>query len=538
MSIFTAQLQPFSISGAGAVAGATSVTLKSFLAIDGTPLTMADFGAIGFGTLEPGNSVLEEQVSFTGVTKNANGTGTLTGVKSVEFLTPYTSTSGLSKTHAGSTEFVISNTSGMYDQFGAKQNDEEITGFWEAPDPVTPQGIATRQFVLNAISGTAVFTTAAVVVPGTAGEALSAGNGVYLNSSDGRWYLWSSASAATTDLLQLGIAQGTGTTGMAIASGVLLKGLDQNQTGLVTGSIYYLSTAGGISSSAGTVERAVGNARSSTSLYFDPDYFYVPTANQKAALAGASGTAPSTTNRFLDRQFLVGTIQDYAGSSAPSWALDCDGTAVSRTTYSALFTAIGTAWGAGNGTSTFNLPDLRGRATIGVGTGTKVFTFASRSSNTITVTGSSNSSTNEVQTGQAVLYSAPSGVITGLTDNTTYYIIRVAYNQFQLATSVANAVAGTAIALSSDGTGTQTFTVTLSARILAETGGEETHAITTAELAAHVHAGVYDPDPGAVGGATPSLKATNTDNSTASTGGSTAHDNMMPFGAVRKVIIF
>lgn len=65
----------------------------------------------------------------------------------------------------------------------------------------------------------------------------------------------------------------------------------------------------------------------------------------------------------------TGTILDYAASAAPSGAawLLCDGSAVSRTTYAALFAAIGIIWGAGDGTSTFNLPDFRRAASIGSG---------------------------------------------------------------------------------------------------------------------------------------------------------------------------
>jgi microcystin-dependent protein len=59
----------------------------------------------------------------------------------------------------------------------------------------------------------------------------------------------------------------------------------------------------------------------------------------------------------------------FAGSASPSGWLTCDGAAVNRTTYAALFAVIGTTYGAGNGTTTFNLPDMRGRAPIGVGTG-------------------------------------------------------------------------------------------------------------------------------------------------------------------------
>lgn len=68
-------------------------------------------------------------------------------------------------------------------------------------------------------------------------------------------------------------------------------------------------------------------------------------------------------------QLPAGTILPYAGSSAPGGFVLCDGSAISRTTYANLFAILGTTWGAGNGTTTFNVPDLRGRAPIGAGTG-------------------------------------------------------------------------------------------------------------------------------------------------------------------------
>lgn len=155
-----AQLQPYSLSGAGASIGDTSITLKSMLDIDGNTLSMSGtFGSIGFGTLEPGNGANEEQISFTGLTNNSNGTVTLSGVKSVAFVAPYTATSGLLKTHAGSTTFVISNTSGFYDRLSAKDDDETITGLWNFPNnsnyptvgttyvaPTTDLQIATKKY--------------------------------------------------------------------------------------------------------------------------------------------------------------------------------------------------------------------------------------------------------------------------------------------------------------------------------------------------------------------------------------------------------
>ena len=61
-----------------------------------------------------------------------------------------------------------------------------------------------------------------------------------------------------------------------------------------------------------------------------------------------------------------GSLVPFAGSTAPSGYLVCDGAAVSRTTYAALFAAIGTTYGAGNGSTTFALPNLKGRVVAGV----------------------------------------------------------------------------------------------------------------------------------------------------------------------------
>ena len=63
-----------------------------------------------------------------------------------------------------------------------------------------------------------------------------------------------------------------------------------------------------------------------------------------------------------------GAIMPYGGATAPTGYVLCDDTAKSRTDFSALFAIIGTAYGAGNGTTTFNVPDLRDRIPLGKGT--------------------------------------------------------------------------------------------------------------------------------------------------------------------------
>jgi microcystin-dependent protein len=66
----------------------------------------------------------------------------------------------------------------------------------------------------------------------------------------------------------------------------------------------------------------------------------------------------------------VGVITAYAGTTAPTGYLICDGSQVSRTTFAALFAIIGTTYGSGNNSTTFNLPDLTGRVPVGKNAGT------------------------------------------------------------------------------------------------------------------------------------------------------------------------
>jgi microcystin-dependent protein len=61
----------------------------------------------------------------------------------------------------------------------------------------------------------------------------------------------------------------------------------------------------------------------------------------------------------------TGALVAFGGATAPTGWLVCDGSAVSRSVYSLLFAAIGTLYGAGDGSTTFNLPDLRGRVAVG-----------------------------------------------------------------------------------------------------------------------------------------------------------------------------
>lgn len=70
---------------------------------------------------------------------------------------------------------------------------------------------------------------------------------------------------------------------------------------------------------------------------------------------------------IADAGIPAGLVSPFAGSSAPDGWLICNGAAVSRSTYSALYDVVGTTYGAGDGSTTFNLPDLRDRFPVGTG---------------------------------------------------------------------------------------------------------------------------------------------------------------------------
>lgn len=85
----------------------------------------------------------------------------------------------------------------------------------------------------------------------------------------------------------------------------------------------------------------------------------------------ATSSDASVDPKWMDPAVLIpGEVKQYAGSTAPAGWLICDGAPVLRGTYTALFAAIGTAYGVGDGSTTFNLPDFRGRSPVGAGTGT------------------------------------------------------------------------------------------------------------------------------------------------------------------------
>jgi len=245
--------------------------------------------------------------------------------------------------------------------------------------------------------------------------------------------------------------------------------------------------------------------------------------------AGAGVTAAQA--QFISAT--TGMISMYAGAAAPTGFLLCDGAAVSRTTFAALFAVSSTTYGVGDGSTTFNVPDLRSSFPVGQGQKTKAFTFVDANVNVgtdvITVP------TNEyLYTGQQVALTT-SGVLPAGLSATNYFIIRVTATTIKLATSRANADDDVAVNITAAaGGGTHTLTLTLTDRALGAEGGEENHTIQTEEMASHSH--TYGLQSGGSGATLLNDESDGSNSPSSVTGGDTPHNNMPPFVVLNYII--
>lgn len=145
------------------------------------------------------------------------------------------------------------------------------------------------------------------------------------------------------------------------------------------------------------------------------------TTNQHETNVGSDAT-PSWIPVGGDQ---AGVVKMYAGAAAPAGYAICDGSALSRTTYAALFANIGTTWGVGDGSTTFNIPDYRGRAPVGVGTHADVNALAKNDGRAVASrrplhthdTTLPNSTTGPGSSGTLV---GPAGVVTSTVDGPAY----------------------------------------------------------------------------------------------------------------------
>jgi hypothetical protein len=297
---------------------ATTLRLDNLLKLDGSPIAATDIGDVLYGTFDPGTG-REEIFSIIGtnVTVNVDGTVDITGVvRGLKEVQPYT-TGGFATDHPAGAVVIFGNNPQVYDQLAFLDNDNDFSGYNTGPDPLTAQGYVTRDYMLALINGGAISVNR-MVVAGTAGETLVAGNLVYLKLSDGFWWKADADLVATLDNVQLAIAQGAGTAGNAISGGVLLSGVDTNNTGTVGAYGYASNTAGAIGTSAGTNSFIVGQfMASSAGFYFNPALYQLPTIAENLALGGSQGV-PGTANKYVTQDNLSTGLTDQSQTTQNS----------------------------------------------------------------------------------------------------------------------------------------------------------------------------------------------------------------------------
>lgn len=284
----------------------TSFTLQSFVEpVTGTPYTMSLLNTdIVFGTFGP-KTAASEFISFTGITQNSDGTATITGVtRGLARKYPFTTDSTYKQPHSGQSLFIISDAPQVFQKYISIDNDNDINGkntFEQVPssnaDPINPTDLTRMSWVQALVLGT--LTTIDIIIPGTAGATVAKGQYIYLDTATDTWKLTDATASAKSQNVLIGIAQSAATSGNAFASGILIQGLDANQTGLSAGTVYYLSnTPGAVGSSAGTYSVVVGIAKDSTHMYFVPGFNQQVTQDQLNALVGTVGT-PSSSNKYV-----------------------------------------------------------------------------------------------------------------------------------------------------------------------------------------------------------------------------------------------
>jgi len=223
-------------------------------------------------------------------------------------------------------------------------------------------------------------------------------------------------------------------------------------------------------------------------------------------------------------------------TDAFQFALSPGGAAVNTTgSQSGTHTLYKSAYGKGDGSTTFTLPDRRGRVAVGIGSASTItLSFESAAVDTSGSGGASSSGdlvtildTVFPSQGQKVQLTTTGTLPTGLSTSTDYWIIRKSSTQIQFAASQADANDAISINLTGAGSGVHTMTFTQrSHTVQGRVFGEETHGISTSELSSHSHT-IPSPFAGSSGWLTGTGDLANP-GSTNSTGGDAQHNNMMP----------
>ncbi len=183
---------------------------------------------------------------------------------------------------------------------------------------VVPSGaddLADVGYVLSVVNGGTV-NFDALVVAGTAGETLATSTLVYFKTSDQRWWKVDTDDTTTYQDRAVGLTRGTGTAANPISGGgILLKGLQTGLSGLTAGETYNASTSAGTFSTV-TSDLPIGQAKSTTELYFDPVMIGVPRLATDNTWTGTNTFSGIVEGNLKNTEYIISS-STFTGATTP-----------------------------------------------------------------------------------------------------------------------------------------------------------------------------------------------------------------------------
>jgi hypothetical protein len=323
--------------------GDTGVVTSSMIAdLDITNVDIATNAAISYSKLNLANSITNNDL-VGGIANNKLTNSTISGVS------------------LGSNLFTL--TRGTYLTGSNYNGSASVTWAVDATSTNTADKVVVRDGSGNFSANTITLANNLTASSGTVtGNTVSAGSGGL--SVTGTAFINNSTSSTGISTGALRVAGGVGIVQNTYIGGLLnVAGTSQLANTTVSGIASITNTENATSTSTGAL-RVAGGVGIGSSVHIGGDLtsnqIIKRNATSTNVLQAGGGDVAITSLKSP-----TGSITAFVTTAAPDGWLLCDGAAVSRTTYADLFTIIGTRFGVGNGSSTFNLPSLNDRFLVG-----------------------------------------------------------------------------------------------------------------------------------------------------------------------------
>lgn len=327
------QASTFTLAGAGITNSQNTIQLASFTLPDPnkTPINMSMFGSIGYGVIEPQTSRIEN-VSFTGVTQNGNGSATLTGVvRGISFYAPFVSSTTLMLSHAGGANFILSNSASFYGQFAFPNNPQtwlatQTYGSTTPPvydaDPIwgnfSTQVFADVSYVNSVVAAGAANASETVKGIIQLATATQASLGTSLGSTGARLALGNNLATSTP-----GLATVTGD--VPTLTGSTLNANFINQTATYLWSGLHTFSAGLLATASSTFN--VGTLHIGNKVISQPNFGGTGVDGSLAISSGTTTVALGTAN-YYEKDYTSIAITGTGGLSFSSAATSTSGVTV------------------------------------------------------------------------------------------------------------------------------------------------------------------------------------------------------------------